>query len=54
MMERNPDYFVKGVPKIERIEYTLGVDPAVAMLKLERDEADFLADGIPAAEFPGS
>ena len=51
-MERNPDYFVKGVPKIERIEYTLGVDPAVAMLKLERDEVDFLADGIPSAEYP--
>ena len=52
VMERNPDYFVKGVPKIDRIEYTLGVDPAVAMLKLERDEVDFLADGIPSAEFP--
>jgi ABC-type transport system substrate-binding protein len=51
-MERNPDYFVKGVPKIERIEYTLGVDPAVALLKLERGEVDFLADGIPSAEYP--
>jgi ABC-type transport system substrate-binding protein len=52
VMERNPDYFVKGLPKIDRIEYTLGVDPAVAMLKLERGEVDFLADGIPSAEFP--
>ena len=53
-MERNPDYFVKGVSKIERIEYTLGVDPAVALLKLERGEVDFLADGIPSAESPAS
>lgn len=50
-MERNPDYFVKGVPRIERVEYALGVDPAVAMLKLERGEVDFLADGIPAADY---
>jgi ABC-type transport system substrate-binding protein len=52
VMERNPDYFVTGVPRIERIEYTLGVEPAVAMLKLERGETDFLADGIPSADFP--
>jgi peptide/nickel transport system substrate-binding protein len=51
-MERNPDYFVARIPRIERIEYALGVDPAVAMLRLERDEVDFLADGIPSAEFP--
>jgi ABC-type transport system substrate-binding protein len=49
VMERNPDYYF--LPKIERIEYTLGVDPAVAMLKLERGETDFLADGIPSADF---
>jgi ABC-type transport system substrate-binding protein len=52
VMERNPDYFVKGIPKIDRIEYILGVDPAVALLKLERGEVDFLADGIPAPEYP--
>ncbi len=51
VMERNPDYFQSGVPRIERIEYTLGVDPAVAMLRLERGEVDFLADRIPAAEY---
>lgn len=51
VMERYPDYFVPGVPRIERIEYTLGLEPSVAILRLERGEVDFLADGIPSADF---
>ncbi|MBI3978176.1 MAG: ABC transporter substrate-binding protein [Chloroflexi bacterium] len=48
---RNESYFKKGLPNIDRIEYHLGIDPQLALLKLERGEVDFLLDGVPMAEF---
>ena len=51
VLKRNPDYFVKGLPKLDQITFQLGLEPMTAILKLEKGEADFAGDGIPPAKF---
>ncbi|WP_455384166.1 ABC transporter substrate-binding protein [Acidihalobacter prosperus] len=48
---RNPDYFIKGVPYLNKITFDVGQDPLVALLRLQRGEVDLLGDGIPPAKF---
>ena len=48
---RNPDYFVEGLPYLEQISFEVGVEPSVALLRLQRGEVDILGDGIPPAQF---
>jgi peptide/nickel transport system substrate-binding protein len=43
---RNPKYFRQGVPHLERVVYKFGVDPSVGLLRFERGEVDYLADGL--------
>ncbi len=43
---RNQRYFRQGVPRLERIIYKFGVDPSVGLLRFERGEVDYLADGL--------
>ncbi|MDR7523402.1 MAG: ABC transporter substrate-binding protein [Armatimonadota bacterium] len=49
---RNPRYFRQGTPHLDRIVYKLGVDPTVGLLRFERGEADYLADGVAAQDVP--
>ncbi|MEZ5594684.1 MAG: ABC transporter substrate-binding protein [Gammaproteobacteria bacterium] len=51
VFERNPDYYRAGLPKLDRIEFQVGIEPNVALLKLQRGEVDILGDGIPPARF---
>ncbi len=51
VLERNPDYFIPCVPKLDQIVFEVGQEPTVAMLRLERGEVDVLGDGIPPARF---
>lgn len=51
VLERNPEYFVKGRPLVDQIVFLVGVDPNVALLRLQRGEVDILGDGIPPARF---
>jgi ABC-type transport system substrate-binding protein len=48
---RNETYYEPGKPYIDRIEYQLGIEPQLALLRLERGDADVLHDGIPAADY---
>ena len=50
VFERNPDYFVEGLPYLDSIVYELGADPEVSLLRYERGEIDVIADGVPAGE----
>ncbi|HET8678799.1 MAG TPA: ABC transporter substrate-binding protein, partial [bacterium] len=43
---RNRQYFRKGAPRLERVVYKFGVDPSVGLLRFERGEVDYLADGL--------
>jgi ABC-type transport system substrate-binding protein len=51
VFERNPDYYKKGLPKLDKIIFEIGQEPLVALLRLERGEVDILGDGIPPAKF---
>jgi peptide/nickel transport system substrate-binding protein/oligopeptide transport system substrate-binding protein len=50
VLVKNPNYFHPGKPYIDRIEYTVGVAPEVALMKLEAGEVDLLHDMIPPGE----
>ncbi len=49
---RNRQYFRKGVPHLDRIVYKFGVDPSVGLLRFERGEVDYLADGLAGQDIP--
>lgn len=49
---RNPKYFRQGTPHLDRIIYKFGVDPSVGLLRFERGEADYLADGLAGQDVP--
>jgi len=49
---KNPRYFRTGLPHLDRIIYKFGVDPSVGLLRFERGEADYLADGLAGQDAP--
>ncbi|MGD8298606.1 MAG: ABC transporter substrate-binding protein [Desulfobacterales bacterium] len=49
--ERNPDYYKKGLPRLDNVVFEVGQEPTVALLRLQRGEVDILGDGIPPARF---
>ncbi len=51
VIERNPEYFMEGLPYLDQISFEVGVEPSVALLRLQRGEVDILGDGIPPAQF---
>jgi ABC-type transport system substrate-binding protein len=48
---RKPNYFISGLPYLDGITFLIGLDPTVALLRLESGQLDMLADPIPAADF---
>jgi ABC-type transport system substrate-binding protein len=51
VFSRNNNYHVAGIPYMNEIEFQVGQDPNVALLRLERGEVDIAGDGIPPAKF---
>jgi ABC-type transport system substrate-binding protein len=51
VLERNPDYYRDGVPRLDKITFEVGQEPLVALLRLQRGEVDMLGDPIPSAKF---
>ena len=51
VFEKNIDYFKPGVPNLDSIEFQVGLEPSVALLKLQKGEVDILGDGIPPANY---
>ena len=51
VFERNEDYYRDGIPNMDRITFSIGQEPTVALLRLQRGEVDILGDGIPPARF---
>ncbi len=49
--ERNPDYFIKDMPHIDKFTVEVGQEPLVALLRLQKGEVDIAGDGIPPAKF---
>lgn len=50
-IDRNPDYYREGLPKLDQINFEVGVDPAVALQRLKSGDVDILGDSIPAANY---
>lgn len=50
-IDRNPDYYRQGLPKLDQVNFEVGVDPAVALQRLKSGEVDILGDSIPAANY---
>lgn len=51
VFERFEDYHREGVPKLDRVTFNIGLDPTVALLRLQNGDADVPGDGIPPAQF---
>jgi ABC-type transport system substrate-binding protein len=51
VFERNPDYFIKNTPHVDKFTIEIGQDPLVALLRLQKGEVDIAGDGIPPAKF---
>ena len=49
--ERNKDYWNEGLPKLDQITFEIGLEPIVALLRLQQGQADIPGDGIPPAKF---
>jgi peptide/nickel transport system substrate-binding protein/oligopeptide transport system substrate-binding protein len=49
--ERNKDYYVPGVPLLDKVVFQIGQEPLVALLRLQKGEVDLVGDGIPPAKF---
>jgi peptide/nickel transport system substrate-binding protein len=51
VFERFEAYHRAGVPKLDRVTFDIGLDPTVALLRLQNGDADVPGDGIPPAQF---
>jgi peptide/nickel transport system substrate-binding protein len=51
VLDRNTEYFRKGIPYLDKLTFEFGQDPTIAVLRLRRGEVDVAGDGIPPAQF---
>jgi ABC-type transport system substrate-binding protein len=51
LFERNPDYFYEGLPYLDQVRIEVGVEPDVALLRLERGEIHLMGDPPPGADW---
>ncbi|MBI1879158.1 MAG: ABC transporter substrate-binding protein [Chloroflexi bacterium] len=49
--ERNPDYFYEGLPYLDQVRIEVGVEPDVALLRLEKGEINLMGDPPPGADW---
>lgn len=50
-LTKNPDYYRAGVPKLDEIDFEIGQEPVVSLLRVQNGEVDVPGDGIPPAKF---
>lgn len=48
---RNPDYYQKDVPHLDKLVVEVAQEPLTALLRLQNGDLDALGDGIPPAKF---
>ncbi|WP_082505397.1 ABC transporter substrate-binding protein [Aureimonas sp. Leaf324] len=51
VLEKNPDYYREGAPKLGGITFEIGQEPVVSLLRVQNGEVDVPGDGIPPAKF---
>ncbi|RYE81883.1 MAG: ABC transporter substrate-binding protein, partial [Hyphomicrobiales bacterium] len=51
VFEKNADYWREGAPKLDKINFEIGQEPVVSLLRVQNGEVDLPGDGIPPAKF---
>jgi oligopeptide transport system substrate-binding protein len=51
VFDRNPNYFYEGLPYLDKITIEVGVEPDVALLRLEKGEIQLMGDPPPGADW---
>lgn len=51
VLQKNPDYYREGAPKLDEINFEIGQEPVVSLLRVQNGEVDVPGDGIPPAKF---
>lgn len=51
VFERFADYHRTNLPKLDQVTFEIGLEPTVALLRLQQGQADVPGDGIPPAQF---
>lgn len=48
---RNQKYRIEGIPRLDEVVFSIGMDPTIAVKRLEAGEVDILGNGIPSAQY---
>ena len=51
VFKRNTDFYVKGTPYLDELDFKIGAEPLTALLQLQKGQIDIAGDGIPPASF---
>lgn len=51
VFEKNPDYFYENLPYLDEVRIEVGVEPDVALLRLEKGEIHLMGDPPPGADW---
>ena len=51
VFERFEEYHRANLPKLDKVTFEIGLEPTVALLRLQQGQADVPGDGIPPAQF---
>jgi len=51
VLDRNPNYFFEGRPFLDKVTIEVGVEPDVALLRLEKGEIQLMGDPPPGADW---
>jgi peptide/nickel transport system substrate-binding protein len=52
VLERFPDYWNPELPYLDRVEWTIGVEPDLSLLRIQSGEQDMMSEPIPSESFP--
>lgn len=51
LLERNPHYHIKGLPKSDQLQFLTNISPPKALEMFKKGEVDILGDEIPSGDF---
>jgi len=51
-MTKNPNYSVGAAPYLDRVQWVIGVDPELSLLRIQNGQQDMMNETIPGAQYP--
>ncbi len=52
VLERFPDHWDPQKPYLDRVEWTIGIDPELSLLRIQRGQQDMMSEPVPSNDFP--